>query len=159
MSSLLSRPKLHPLRTSHTAEPAVLCDAIVPSWQDRVYPATRKRLRQGSDGRWNAPLPLASGSSEDTSMARCSLATPPRYTRRSLSSLAALLGLTVPGACSFQETTNSSRLSATPPLGGTVQHVYWGGDVGLTLRYAMDRFPARVPGARVELLAIPNDQV
>jgi multiple sugar transport system substrate-binding protein len=92
-------------------------------------------------------------------MARCSLASPPRYTRRLLSSLAALLGLTVPGACSFQETTSSSRLSATPPLGGTVQHVYWGGDVGLTLRYAMDRFPARVPGARVELLAIPNDQV
>jgi multiple sugar transport system substrate-binding protein len=40
-----------------------------------------------------------------------------------------------------------------------VQHVYWGGAVEAPLQYAIDRFPERVAGGRVNLLAIPNAQV
>lgn len=47
----------------------------------------------------------------------------------------------------------------TSTLAGTVQHVYWGGDVDRTLQYAMDKFPERVPAAKIELVPIPNGQV
>jgi multiple sugar transport system substrate-binding protein len=56
-----------------------------------------------------------------------------------------------------QEPARSARTAAE--LAGTVQHVYWGGPIEPPLQYALDRFPSRVPRGRVELVAIPNNQV
>lgn len=88
----------------------------------------------------------------------------PRWSRRTAIAAGASLAGSVAGvACraGVPSTGAGDDLPARSPgqLAGTVQHVYWGGNVEAPLQYAIDGFPKRLPNARVELVPIPNNQV
>lgn len=83
-------------------------------------------------------------------------------TRRAvLASIGALAATPAAGLAACGQANSAAQGSApkASDLTGTLQHVYWANPVELPLQYAMDTFVKRVPGAKIDLVLIPNAQV